>query len=433
MSNLYHQKKYSYRISTRKYPEVIEIVARLFSDVEGRFPDKVRKNIVSMIVGLVRYDGTMSICRDNSRISKHKSDWYTFTNSNRAVTTLLDEGYITLKTKGYWNKKFTSGFQSTYEVTNKFRNAFKYIEKQDLEIEDVEGVRVSESRKVKLVGKIVDMYSSKLLHNNTVQIDNVRAEMKELNANYWNDTHLDFPKSTEPVVQNVQLTRIFKKYGDHIACGRFNQTDGMSYINIPKAERIAMLLDKKSTRECDYSGIFPNLLYNMMGLESPYTDNYKAVMKEMGVDENDRTLRQVIKIAINCMLNAYSYGSYSKSFNMKSGERRGLPRESSKLSNYEAKQYLLSKGYTLKDIWEATKKVHKPLQQYITTGVGVILQTIESDIMMNILLKLREMNIIGVPIHDCIACQEGQQDKVKMVMIEEYSKYTGYSIRVDIE
>jgi len=433
MNGLYYQKKYSYHISTRKYPEVIEIVARLFSDVEGRFPDKIRKNITSMVVGFIRYDGIMSISRSNSRIANAKSDWYTYTNSSIAVETLLNYGYIALKTKGFWNKKYTSGIQSVYEVTTKFKEAFNHIEKKKLEIEDVEHVRVSNCSKVKVMNSVVKMCNSKLLHNGTIQIDRVKADMKDLNDYYWKNVHLDFPKSTDTIIQNVQLTRIFKKYGEHIACGRFNQTDGTSYINIRKQERKAMLIDKKTTRECDYSGIFPNLLYNMVGKKSPYEDNYKAVMKEMNVDEDDKTLRQVIKIAINTMLNAYSYGSYTKSFNKTSAERRGLPRESSKLSNYEAKMCLEGKGYTLEDIWKATQKVHKPLQQFMLTGVGVILQTMESDIMYNVIRRLREINIIGLPIHDCIVCQEGQEETVKKVMIEEYNKYTGYNIRVEIE
>lgn len=431
--NLYYYKKYSHHISTKKYSETICLINDIFSDINTKFPDKVKRNIVSLIVGFIRYDGVMAITRRNSIIASKKSVWYTYRYAIIALNELLEKGFIILKSKGFWNKKYEKGISSVYEVTDKFKEVFKESVK-DLEMNEIKGIKINKSNKSKLVSKVSKYLgnNSNLLHNGTLQIHEVENQVDLLNKEYFNDIHLEFPFSNDIIIKNVQLTRVFTEYGKLIACGRFAQQGGNSYLTMPKTERINMLINGQRTKECDYSGLFPNILYNISQIQSPYEDNYIAIMDYLNIDKSDKQLRSIIKITFNIMLNAYSYGSYVKSFNMTYSERKGIPRKNLKLSNYEKKLYLESRGLNLKTIWDATFKVHPQLSMFIATGVGVILQTIESDIINNVLFRLKSEKITGIPIHDCMICNIGFEEQVKNIMMEEYKNYMGFDIGVKI-
>ena len=87
----------------------------------------------------------------------------------------------------------------------------------------------------------------------------------------------------------------------------------------------------------------------------------------------------------------------------------------------------------IKDIVNAIVEFHRPVSHYFFTHVGLELMFRESQILVDILLKLQEMDIVALPIHDAVVVAQSDADKAHTVMVETFERHTGIAGKVDRE
>ncbi len=187
------------------------------------------------------------------------------------------------------------------------------------------------------------------------------------------------------------VKRIFNE--DFTKGGRFY---GPKYQNFSPDLRKYLFIDGEETVELDYSGLHLNILYNSLGLEGP-ENPYGNLNKE---------LKEIFKVVCFIGLNANDEHSarYAiiKNLRLKFG----------RLVSYEGAGTLL----------DEFKKLHKPIAKSFHSGTGVKLQWVDSTLMNNILIRLLDNEIIGLPVHDSVIVKKRFQNVLKYIMDEEYFK-----------
>ncbi|QFS97320.1 hypothetical protein FIV06_07805 [Labrenzia sp. THAF191b] len=75
---------------------------------------------------------------------------------------------------------------------------------------------------------------------------------------------------------------------------------------------------------------------------------------------------------------------------------------------------------------------HPDISDAFFTGIGHRCQFLESQILVEVLLTLKETNIIALPIHDAIIVPASAVATAKEVMLDVFKRRTGQNGVVDI-
>lgn len=425
----YDNSLFKSKLKTSKY-DIDEQVRELFPYIKSRFPDKVYKNIVKLIINFIR-NKTVPIPRDDHWYTELQHPYITKTYMRKALKILNDNGYIIKSRSGYQKVGFETGFVTNYTRTLKFEETFKNAKKRRVEVEEREvESNYKDCKKVKynkLSKEIRDYYFYNITHFKSLDTNIV----KRLNSDYFSQITLSHKKSNNlDIFSNVSLSRLTTIRNGNEICGcRFYQTGGESYLQMPseyskfkegsEINRKDLLINGKETVEADYSCQHISLLYNIGGMKSPYKDNYKAILDELNVTSTE--LRYVVKDVMLRLLNAMRYGSFKISYNKKPEDRAMV-------------KLLKDNNLDLDAVADAIRKVHPMIARFIGRDAGVYLQRHDSNIMERVLVRMSEENILGVPVHDSIRFIKSRYNTWKgiEIMREVYKEYTGYEIGVSI-
>ena len=145
------------------------------------------------------------------------------------------------------------------------------------------------------------------------------------------------------------------------------------------------------------------MLYNQEGIDyqdDPYSvcegQEMRAIYKAVGL------------IAINAENERKAYGAIRNEL-----QDRGIPLPS-------IKKPLVALVNTFRD-------AHKPIEQYLFSGIGLTLQNIDGHIMNAILMRLMNKGILGLSVFDSVIVAEEHEALTKEVMTEEYKKIMGFN------
>jgi hypothetical protein len=158
-----------------------------------------------------------------------------------------------------------------------------------------------------------------------------------------------------------------------------------------------LIIEESSTVELDFGQMGPRLLYGLCGAVPPEGDAYTFPEYPAPLP-----FRAGFKKLFNALL-----------FTEKPLARK--PKETSRLLP----------NAPISDLVDVIRRHHQPIAHTFETGVGHRLQKLESDILIRVLLALREMGIVGLPIHDAIIVGEERADAVERMMMVEFEKATG--------
>ena len=86
-----------------------------------------------------------------------------------------------------------------------------------------------------------------------------------------------------------------------------------------------------------------------------------------------------------------------------------------------------------KDVSDAIEKEHFRIAHMFYTGIGHYLQFMESQILVEVLLKLIENGITALPIHDAVLVSETHVYKSKQVMEQVFLDMTNVPSVVKVE
>lgn len=197
----------------------------------------------------------------------------------------------------------------------------------------------------------------------------------------------------------VSLHRVFNN-GSFDEGGRFY---GGWWQYIPKKYRPLITINNIAVVELDYSAMQPAMLYAMAGLQAPADDAYEIE----GIDLSYRKLiKRIFLQLINTLPNQ----------NMRAPLIRERPA-----------------GWDWQRLKDALMSKHEPISRFFRSGIGVKLQRIDSDIAEKVMLKMKDRNVLALPIHDSFITYAGQEAVLRTEMSRAYQERMGSEIDMTLQ
>nr|WP_319948464.1 hypothetical protein [uncultured Shimia sp.] len=238
-------------------------------------------------------------------------------------------------------------------------------------------------------------------YNDTEETTALRQQMQTINA--WLDQAEI--ECSDPAINlhDRHLKRIFNN-ADFAQGGRLF---GGFWQRMSHAHRLeGLLLDDDSAVELDYGQMGLLLLYGLEDAKPPAGDLYD--LSEYGIPTSCRPgIKKVVQAAINA----------SKPLGrMPKNARKTIPQ-----------------GVSLKDVLAAVEQRHPDIVHRFGAGIGMQLMRLESDILVGVLLDLKDRNITALPIHDAVLVSGNHEAEAKDVMIRVFQEKVGLTPEVSVE
>jgi hypothetical protein len=224
-----------------------------------------------------------------------------------------------------------------------------------------------------------------------------RAEMEAINS--WiaaGDIQFD-PSVLDDGPHDVDDTnRLLRRY---FTLGKFDSGGrlfGGFWQSLPKWQRRkGILIDGEDVATLDYGQMAPRILYGMVGKTPPTADAYNLPGLE--------AYRPGVKKVMNAVL-----------FADKPLSR--FPKTTGALFPREA-----SMGQVIQKL----EDLHSPIKHLFFTGIGHRAQFIESEVLVDVLLALKEQGIVALPIHDAVVVPRSSIPLVTKIMALVFKDHTG--------
>jgi len=168
----------------------------------------------------------------------------------------------------------------------------------------------------------------------------------------------------------------------------------------------SIMIDDDSTVELDYGQIGLLLLYALEGCKPPTGDLYD--LSEHGLPASCRPgIKKVTQAAINAA---------KPLSRMPQGARKTIP-----------------KRISLARVMNAIQQRHPEIVHRFGEGIGMHIMRLESDILVEVLLTLKDQQIVALPVHDAVLVNAHHEQEVTQVMIEVFQEHTGLIPEITVE
>jgi hypothetical protein len=184
---------------------------------------------------------------------------------------------------------------------------------------------------------------------------------------------------------------------------------GGFWQGLSEKERLdGILINGEEVAECDYGQIAARILYGLAGVRVPEGDLY-AIPGLMTAEGNP--YRAGIKLLFN-------------SLTFMEGDPSRKPKKS---------RDKLPPGMRIEEIVELIRQAHSAIACYFGTPTGHYVQFRESEVMLSVLLRLREDNIIGLPIHDALVVPISATGRTIKTMRSIFEEMVGLEITISCD
>jgi hypothetical protein len=168
-----------------------------------------------------------------------------------------------------------------------------------------------------------------------------------------------------------------------------------------EARRKGLFINREEVVELDYGQMNPRILYGLCGAQPPEGDAYDIP----GIKHS----RSGVKKVMNAML-----FHDKRLVRMPKGVRK-----------------FFEERYTVEAVMRAIESAHPAIKDSFFTGIGHQAQCIESQVMVEVLLSLRELRVHALPVHDSVVVGKSSKDKVKEIMLSCFLRVVGVQGLVD--
>lgn len=223
-----------------------------------------------------------------------------------------------------------------------------------------------------------------------------REQVQAINA-WLGSAEIDFDEyycpGCKPVdSQDRQLRRVFSQ-------GRFDSGGrlfGGFWQPLGKEARLkGLMINGEDVVELDYGQMNPRILYGLCGAQPPEGDAYAI--------PGFLHYRSGVKKIMNAMLFAPQ-----RLVRMPKGVRKAF-----------------EERHKVEAVMVAIEQAHPAIKSCFFTGIGHEAQFTESQVLVDVLLILRDLGIHALPVHDSVIVGKSNQDKVREVMLSCFLKGTG--------
>jgi hypothetical protein len=239
-------------------------------------------------------------------------------------------------------------------------------------------------------------------YKDTPTTEALRTAVRELNS--WlekADIRFDSTAYNRPV--DTRARRLFRYFAE----GRFDSGGRLFkgfWENLPKQARLrGITIEGERVVELDYAQLNPTLAYAEVGCSPPPGDAYMLSGFE--------NYRGGVKQVFNALL-------FDK------GPRKSFPKGVNAFFPPKSK---------ITDVIDGIHQRHPRLASVLSTGIGFHLMYLESEIMMTVLEKLRDQQIVGLPVFDAVIVRASEAEVATAVMKNQFRKATALDIQVRLE
>jgi len=246
------------------------------------------------------------------------------------------------------------------------------------------------------------------------EIGRMKAELRDLNKFLSSaDITWDHPWNESPDLSNRDVTRIFNVVdgmseddaGDDY-CG-FGRLYGPFWVEMKKSARSSLRIDGEVLAYIDFSAMNVHLAYYFAGELPPPTDLYDLTGLLCGYEDKPEWRKPVKKFLSSVWFCRH----------------RQFPREI-----YFPKREK-KKKFKYMDVYTAITRKHPKLKKVLARRmIGYQMARLESDIMMDVLLRLKERAIHGLSIHDGLMVAQSQVGAAREILDQVTFERLGFSI-----
>ena len=196
-----------------------------------------------------------------------------------------------------------------------------------------------------------------------------------------------------------------------------------------KKTRQHFLMNNEPVELVDISSSHVRMLYHILDLDF-HGDAYGIIFdKNIHSVHGIKTIRKINKKILQTLLNSKTEKSAIRSAfrSIKTTLKKEIRRDvADRFDTHEyARQWI-----------NRFKQKHDPIKEYFHSGYGITLQYIESEIIIQSILKLIDMNIPALSLHDELVVPHSQRNIAKNTLKQEYKKYSqfnGHDLIVEFE
>jgi hypothetical protein len=312
----------------------------------------------------------------------------------RALPVMADLGWVELM-KGQWQ-----GEASTIKSTGKL---------------DLAGLETMKEPKECLVirkkGKPVNFDP----HFTQEEIGQMKAELRELN-HFLETADISWggPSYERPDLSQRDLRRIFNvvegMYEDEAGidlCG-FGRLYGPFWVNLEKAQRASIMIEGESLAYLDFNSMNVHLGYFLAGELPPPGDLYNLTDFLCSYEDKPEWRKPVKKF-----LNSIWFC-----------QRKQWPRDIWFPGDTKKKR-----RFEYNDVYRAIVKKHPDLKRVFTRPlIGFQMARLESDILIDILLRLKARGIVGLSVHDGLLVAQSQVGAARQILDGVTQERLGFRI-----
>ena len=297
-----------------------------------------------------------------------------------------------------FNLAFVGGRQSTLWAGEKLLSR---IERFNISYEDIKQNEAEEIIILRAVKEKPEAKGKLVEYEDTDVSTKLRAQLKDINS--WLQgasitADLDSVNSYD-----TRLRRIFNN-NDLAHGGRLY---GGFWQYMTSTDRLVhILIGGENVIELDYGQMSLMILYGMVGEQPDESDLYD--LSGFGVSNE---YRKGIKKCIQAIINSPKLPS-----KVPKGTRKLLPARRSMF-----------------DILRAVKSKHSLIYSLMTSNIGMELFRKESDILVDVLLALKNRDIVALPIHDAVIVKEKDKQETIIVMKDIFMEHTGLTPNVTLD
>ncbi|TXM64587.1 hypothetical protein FV226_26295 [Methylobacterium sp. WL12] len=242
-------------------------------------------------------------------------------------------------------------------------------------------------------------------YDDTPVTHQMRGEVHLIN-DWLGRANIAFDYSLAPVERMVDINnRCLRRIFTRTSFTSGGRLFGGFWQGLKKQYRYGIVIEGEPASELDYGQIAPRLLYGLAGKTPPEGDLY-AISELAGEPE---TCRKGLKKLLNAVLFM----------------------EKPITSKPKGTANLLPRRYTASDLVQMLREKHPDISSYFETGIGHHLQYLESQVLIEVLIRLRSKGVVALPLHDAILVPRSRRQEAKEVMEEVFQKQSNLNAIVE--
>jgi hypothetical protein len=303
-------------------------------------------------------------------------------------------------------KAFQQDKRTTISPTSRLCQA---IQNQGLTLSDIGRCKTEEV--VILKSLKVDYWDKGEYVAYTNNDETVRIRQQLQTINDWLDqAHIEFDHSAleRDISVDSSDTRL-RRYFSRCAFQSGGRLFGGFWQRLSENERLnGILINGEEVAEIDYGQIAARILYGLAGVQVPKGDLYEIP----GLTTPDgNPYRDGIKL----LFNSLTFMEHKPTKKPKKSKGK------------------LPEKMKVEQIVELIEQAHPAIAPYFGTTTGHYVQFLESEVMVNVLLRLREDNIVALPVHDAIVVPCSAKARAMEVMRSVFEELVGVEITLSCD